>query len=107
MFALPPHVTASLDSRSKFKSEVLPQVAPVQASLNSQSGGCQLSYSLVSVALTRNSVTCTPTLPHSVAAHDSSIKLETFKLWNILGSRTLMKFSMAEALDIRTYKKFL
>lgn len=106
MFALPPHVTASLDSRSKFKSEVLPQVAPVQPSLNSQSGGCQLSYSLVSVALTRNSVTCTPTLPHSVAAHDSSIKLESM-LWNILGSRTLMKFSMAEALDIRTYKKFL
>lgn len=28
-------------------------------------------------------------------------------LWNIVGSRTLMKFSMAEALDIRTYKKFL
>lgn len=106
MFALPPHVTASLDSRSKFKSEVLLQVAPVQPSLNSQSDGCQLSYSLVSVALTRNSVTCTPTLPHSVAAHDSSIKLENM-LWNILGSRTLMKFSMAEALDIRTYKKFL
>lgn len=65
MFALPPHVTASLDSRSKFKSEVLPQVPPVQPSLNSQSGGCQLSYSLVSVALTRSSVTCTPTLCHT------------------------------------------
>lgn len=120
MCAPPLHITASLDSRSKFKSETLlpgasqsslPFPEEAGASLSTHSGLHSPYTELCHLHATQYPAQCytqrqpdrhpTKLLLHGKAC--SSFLLEDV-FWNSLGSRTLTKSSKADALDIRTYR---
>lgn len=120
MCAPPLHITASLDSRSKFKSETLlpgasqsslPFPEEAGASLSTHSGLHSPYTELCHLHATQYPAQCytqrqpdrhpTKLLLHGKAC--SSFLLEDV-FWSSLGSRTLTKSSKADALDIRTYR---